>query len=177
MSDFSGLQSFAQLFDRLEEGLEQAKLTVLSRDHYEQISKEMLEGLANINLREDKIRVETRTGEYLNEIATLETGKNKYTIALDREGVYISELNGFACRVTPDAHGLLVFHQDSPGIVHEVSKTLAERNMNIYSMNLSREQKGKNALLVLLTDESVAPSVVSSIEKLPKIDQVFCIQS
>jgi len=40
----------------------------------------------------------------------------------------------------------------------------------------AREQKGKNALLVSLTDEEITPDVVDLIEQLPQITKVISLQ-
>ncbi|RKD26785.1 hypothetical protein BEP19_16435 [Ammoniphilus oxalaticus] len=174
MTDFGGLRGLIRLINRLESDPGKIKLTVLSREEHQRVAEEIRDELLTFSAAED-IQVETRTGEYLNEIAIIHTGKNKYTLSQDYQGPHFSEINRYACRITPETAGLLVFHTDSPGIVHEVSKVLAHHKINISSMNLSREQKGRDALLVSLTDEPIPTDVITSIQNLPRVDRVLSL--
>ncbi|MGI6186965.1 MAG: ACT domain-containing protein, partial [Brevibacillus sp.] len=85
-------------------------------------------------------------------------------------------INYCPCRIPPQSHGLLVYHNDYPGVIYDVSRILADNQINISKLNVSREQKGKNALLVSVTDEAITPDVVTAIEKLPQITRVISLQ-
>lgn len=166
MTQQSGLRELAQLIRRLEPQLVGASLTILAHEHREEIASALLEGLG------ERIPVQHSSGEYANHLAVLRAGGNKYTFAQDWRDVYISEINYCTCRIPPGAHGLLVYHIDYPGVIYDVSRILADNHINISKLNVSREQKGKNALLVSVTDEAITPAVVTVIEGLPQITKV-----
>jgi L-serine dehydratase len=170
MTDMTGLRALAQLLHLLEPQLDGASLTILAHENREEMKKELLEGLGV------SVPVQTSSGEYTNHLAVLKVGNNKYTFAQDYREVYISEINYCSCRIPPHSHGLLVYHIDYPGVIYDVSRILAEKEINISKLNVSREQKGKNALLVSLTDEEITPDVVAVIEKLPQITKVITLK-
>lgn len=175
MADFSGLRQLTQLIRHFEQRVEGALLRVLTHEQREDIARFMVEGLLGTET-EKKIRIETSSGEFLNHLAVLEVGRNKYTFSKDHQGVFISEINYYTCRITPNSHGILVYHQDYPGVIHDVSRVLAENKINIFSMNVSREQKGKSALLVSLTDEEIPSAILTRLQQLPQVNQVLSLQ-
>lgn len=170
MTELAGLRELARLISRIEPQLATASLSILAHEHKEEIAHLLLEGLGAA------IPVQHSSGEYANHLAILRAGGNKYTFAQDWREVYISEINFCPCRIPAGAHGLLVHHIDYPGVIYDVSRKLAEHEINISKLNVSREQKGKNALLVSVTDEEITPTVVAAIEALPQITKVLTLQ-
>lgn len=170
MTQLAGLRELAQLIHRLEPQLAGATLSILAHENREEISSALLDGLGV------RIPVQNSSGEYANHVAILRAGGNKYTFAQDWREVYISEINYCACRIPPGAQGLLVHHIDYPGVIYDVSRILADNQINISKLNVSREQKGKNALLVSVTDQEITPVVVGAIEELPQITKVVSLQ-
>jgi L-serine dehydratase len=170
MTQIAGLRELAQLIRRLEPQLTGASLSILAHENREEIASALLDGLGV------RIPVQNSSGEYANHLAIFRVGGNKYTFAQDWRDVYISEINYCACRIPPGAHGILVHHIDYPGVIYDVSRKLAEHQINISKLNVSREQKGKNALLISVTDEEITPDVVSAIEELPQITKVASLK-
>lgn len=170
MTDVSGLRSLASLLHRFEPQLDGATLTILAYENREEITKALLDGLG-VN-----ISVQTSSGEYTNHLAVLKVGNNKYTFAKDYRGVYISEINYCTCRIPADSQGLLVYHHDYPGVIYDVSRIFADKQINVSKLNVSRELKGKDALLVSLTDEEITAEVREAVEKLPQVTKVYSLQ-
>lgn len=175
MTDFSGLRALAQMICRFEGRADGAILTILTHENREDIARYIIEGLLGPS-PEHKVQIQTSSGEYSNHLAILEIGNNEYTFAKDYHGVYLSEINDYTCRITPHCHGILVYHQDYPGVIYDVSRVLAEHKINISSMNVSREQKGKSALLVSLTDEEIPTNLMARLQQLPQVNQVLSLQ-
>ncbi|GEN35860.1 ACT domain-containing protein [Aneurinibacillus danicus] len=174
MVHYSGFIALGRLIRYLEEQISEATLNILTHEHREEIARKLIEGLLGPS-PDRTVKIETSSGEYTNEIAILQIGKNKYRFEKDHHEVFISRMNDYSCRITPDAHGLLVYHTDYPGVIRDVSRILAENQINISSMQVSREQKGKNALLVSLTDEAIPESVTAKIEHIPQITKVLSL--
>lgn len=170
MTQYAGLRELAQLIRRLEPQLTGASLSILAHENKEEIASLLVDGLGS------GVSVQNSSGEYANHLANLRVGANKYTFAQDWREVYISEINYCPCRIPPGAHGLLVHHTDYPGVIYDASRKLADHEINISKMNVSREQKGKNALLICVTDEEITPTVVAAIEELPQINKVLSLQ-
>ncbi|WP_301168890.1 ACT domain-containing protein [Brevibacillus nitrificans] len=170
MTEFAGLRELARLLQRIEPNLAGGSLSILAHENKDDIAKQLLDGFGV------PLPVQHSSGEYANHLAILRAGGNKYTFAQDWREVYISEINYCACRIPAGSHGLLVHHVDYPGVIYDVSRKLAEHEINISKLNVSREQKGKNALLVSVTDEEITPAVVRAIEELPQITKVVSLQ-
>ncbi|WP_026074130.1 ACT domain-containing protein [Brevibacillus massiliensis] len=175
MTDYAGLRSLAGLIHRFEPALDGAVLTILAAEQRQEITRLLLDGLADVTPRPD-VKVEASSGEYASHIAVLRIGNRKYTFAKDYRETFISEIGEYSCRITPDANGVLVYHIDYPGVVRDVSRILAEYMINISKLNVSREQKGKNALLVSLTDEAIPPDVIAKIDQLPNVTKVISLR-
>lgn len=84
----------------------------------------------------------------------------------------IIELNGFQLKLTGNHPVLLVLHQDQYGAVAKVATVLAEHKINIGFMQVSRKEKGSQALMSIETDQPVDPSVRDQIKNLPGIHSV-----
>lgn len=174
MVNYANLVELGKLIGHLEQGITQASLNILAYEHREEIARNLITGLLG---QADKhaMKIETSSGEYTNEIAVLQVGKNKYRLEKDHQDVFISKINHYNCRIVPGTHGILVYHIDYPGVIRDVSRILATHHINISSMNVSREQKGKNALLVSLTDENIDAEVMDTIMRLPQITNVVAL--
>ena len=77
--------------------------------------------------------------------------------------VQITELNGFPLRLSGENPALLIFHRDVYGTVSSVAGVLAENQINISAMEVSRHEKGNNALMVIETDQPVPEEAVRQI--------------
>ncbi|USG68191.1 ACT domain-containing protein [Brevibacillus ruminantium] len=169
-SNEADLRELARVIRKLEPKTSDASITILAHENREQIIAALKAGL------DHDVPVQASSGEYANHLATIRVGSNKYTIALDWRDVYISEINYCPCRIPPRSHGVLVYHIDYPGVIYDVSRILADNEINISKLNVSREQKGKNALLVSLTDEAITAEVAAVMETLPQITKVISLQ-
>lgn len=170
MIDFAGLTALGQLIHRFEPNVDGAVLTILTHENRDEITQALKAGL------NATITVQHSSGEYTNHVAVLKVGSQKYTFARDYRETYISEIGYSACRITPRAHGVLVYHTDYPGVISDVSRILANHQINISKLNVSREQKGKMALLISLTDEQIQAEVVAELEQLPQVTRVLSLQ-
>lgn len=84
----------------------------------------------------------------------------------------IVELNGFKLSLYGNDPVLLVLHQDQYGAVAKVASVLAEHEINIGFMQVSRKEKGSQALMSIETDQPVEVAVQQKIGNLPGIHAV-----
>jgi L-serine dehydratase len=84
----------------------------------------------------------------------------------------IVELNGFELKLSGNDPALLVLHQDQYGAVARVATVLADHRINIGFMQVSRKEKGSQALMSIETDQPVEPAVQEQIRNLPGIHAV-----
>lgn len=86
--------------------------------------------------------------------------------------VELVELNGFPLRLSGGLSAILVVHDDRSGCIASVAKCLADQQINIGHMEVSRKEKGNMALMVIEVDQAIGPEVLTEIAALPHITQV-----
>ncbi|WP_018922593.1 L-serine ammonia-lyase, iron-sulfur-dependent subunit beta [Salsuginibacillus kocurii] len=86
--------------------------------------------------------------------------------------IEITELNGFQLKLSGHYPALFVVHHDRQGTIAHVANTLAAQGVNIGQMEMSRKEKGQEALMVIETDEVVEDEVLNELEAFDHILQV-----
>ncbi|EST13100.1 L-serine ammonia-lyase, iron-sulfur-dependent subunit beta [Sporolactobacillus laevolacticus] len=83
--------------------------------------------------------------------------------------IELTEVNGFSISLTGSNPALLVLHYDKYGAVAEVAGLIAKYELNISYMEVSRQEKGRLALMVIQTDEEINEGLAAEIAGLPNI--------
>lgn len=91
--------------------------------------------------------------------------------------VKIVEIDGFETAITGRYPVVVTKHHDKVGVIKQVINLLAEGQVNIVTINLTRQQKGKMATAVIEMDEAVSPQLVQQMKQLPSIEDVLSIQA
>ncbi|MDG5788233.1 L-serine ammonia-lyase, iron-sulfur-dependent subunit beta [Evansella sp. AB-P1] len=86
--------------------------------------------------------------------------------------VEIKELNGFSLRLSGNHPAILVVHDDRFGTIARVSTILAEKEINIGHMEVSRKDVGKEALMVIELDQNIGKDIMVEVESLEHINKV-----
>ena len=86
--------------------------------------------------------------------------------------VVVNRIDQFDVEITGDLPVLVVGHLDRPGEIAAVTSLLAESNVNIASMQVSREQRGANALMLIETDAEVDRATADRIAEQPGVTSV-----
>ena len=68
-------------------------------------------------------------------------------------------------------HNLYISNEDKPGFVSNLSKILADNNINIATFHLGRKDSGGEAVALISTDNFIDNSVIGKIKKLPLVIQ------
>lgn len=69
-------------------------------------------------------------------------------------------------------HTLLTLHGDRPGVVSEVARHLAEHQINIAQLRLSRDRRGDRALMVVECDDALPSELIDDLALRPGYDLV-----
>ena len=109
-----------------------------------------------------KIRLGT-SGEETLELVGISIGGGK---------IEIVELNNFKLRLSGNHPAILVVHDDRFGVIAAVSNVLAKHEINIGHMEVSRKEKGKEALMVIEVDQNVDNLLLKELELLANINKV-----
>ena len=89
----------------------------------------------------------------------------------------IHKLDGVQVVFSAEKPTLIVYNQDQPGYVAQVTSSLSERNVNIATMNLYRDKRGGFAVMVIETDQPIPLESVRMLEELPGIRKVSYIDT
>ncbi|MFE5429447.1 L-serine ammonia-lyase, iron-sulfur-dependent subunit beta [Peribacillus simplex] len=87
--------------------------------------------------------------------------------------IEITELNTFKLKLSGENPAILVMHNDVFGIISSVSTVLANHEINIGHMEVSRKEKGQMALMVIEVDQKIKSDVMKEIEGLENVSQVI----
>lgn len=87
--------------------------------------------------------------------------------------IEITELNTFKLKLSGENPAILVVHNDVFGIISSVSTVLANHEINIGHMEVSRKEKGQMALMVIEVDQKIQSHVMKEIEGLENVSQVI----
>jgi L-serine dehydratase len=87
--------------------------------------------------------------------------------------IEITELNTFKLKLSGENPAILVVHNDVFGIISSVSTVLANHEINIGHMEVSRKEKGQMALMVIEVDQKIQSDVMKEIEGLENVSQVI----
>jgi L-serine dehydratase len=90
--------------------------------------------------------------------------------------IEVTELNGFELKLTGHHPAILVVHEDRFGAIAAVSQVLANHEINIGHMDVSRKEKGKMALMTIEIDQNnIDDKVIDELKALSNVTQVTMI--
>ncbi|WP_332630704.1 L-serine ammonia-lyase, iron-sulfur-dependent subunit beta [Halalkalibacter flavus] len=149
-----GILDFDTFDSRITQALTIAKEEMIQVKFYEEEA---------ITDHPNTARVVLTNGEDKIELVGISIGGGK---------IEIIELNGFVLRLSGNHPAILVVHNDRYGVIASVSNVLAKYEINIGHMEVSRKERGKEALMVIEVDQNVEDSLLVELEKLPNIMKV-----
>jgi L-serine dehydratase len=100
---------------------------------------------------------------------TIELGDVKSTMtgsSLGAGRVLVTEIDGYPVEVTGNFHTLTLVAEDRKGSIARITGILAEHDINIATLKLTRKQKGGDAFMVIECDEPPGEKVKNEIRAL-----------
>lgn len=89
----------------------------------------------------------------------------------------IIEINGMEMEFDGEYYTLITTHKDLPGVVAHITQTLATSNVNIAFMKLYREEKAKNAMLIVEADQDIPDEIVEKIKQNPNVYSIKILKA
>lgn len=86
--------------------------------------------------------------------------------------IKVCKIDGLEANFTGDYPTLIVHNVDQPGYVTEVTSMLAHKSVNIATMQLYRDGRGGNAVMVIECDQEVPEDSLAWLQKLEGILKV-----
>jgi D-3-phosphoglycerate dehydrogenase len=84
----------------------------------------------------------------------------------------IVQINDFLIEAFPKGNMLLIQNYDRPGVIGNIGTALGNRNINIATMQFSRERLGGAAISLLHLDSVISKEVMEELSQLPNIISV-----
>ncbi len=107
---------------------------------------------------------------------TLERGDRSATMigsSLGAGRVLVTEIDGFPVEVSGNYHTIVLVAEDVKGSIARIAGILADDDINIASLRLTRKQRGGDAFMVIEVDEEADEKVRDDICTLPWVRWVF----
>lgn len=93
-------------------------------------------------------------------------------VSIGGGNIQVTELNGFSVSLSMNTPTIITVHQDIPGMIAKVTDILSSSNINIATMNVTRESAGEKAIMIIEVDSRECQDAVKSIAKIPNIHNV-----
>ncbi len=127
------------------------------------------------------ISSKTNEAEHLLNLIQLKisTKNNLYTYSgtiFGKGEARIVEVNGFSFDVTPSPFMLVAENLDQPGMIGKIGTMLGKNQINIATMQVSRNLKGKKAMMVLTIDSEASREDLRLIEQVEGITRVSFVK-
>lgn len=89
--------------------------------------------------------------------------------------IKITEIDGYSVELTGEYYTLISIHQDKPGVIALVTHILAQENVNIAFMRVSRREKGSQALAIIEADHSIPKHILTAVHSIPAVKLALLI--
>jgi len=88
----------------------------------------------------------------------------------------IIQINNFLIEAVPKGHMLLIHNYDKPGVIGNLGTALGNRNINIATMQFSRDRMGGVAISLLHLDSIISKEMTEELLELPNVISVKNIE-
>ncbi|MFJ8236655.1 phosphoglycerate dehydrogenase [Ureibacillus sp. NPDC094379] len=152
---------------------------ILKKNHGENVNDvnaRYLSERIGININEHK----TTTAKGFTNLITIEvkTENEVHTVAgtlLNGLGARIVKVENYVVDVIPTGKLLYIKNTDKPGAIGRVATKLADKDINIATMQVGRAQVGGTAVMMLTIDNEVTEEDLAYVSQLENIDEVKAI--
>lgn len=91
--------------------------------------------------------------------------------------VVVFSIDGFNTEFSGEYNTIMTIHEDRPGMIAKVASLLAEERVNIAQMRVSRESRGKRALMVIEVDEEIPQGLQLTLSSMNHMYRAMLIKS
>lgn len=79
--------------------------------------------------------------------------------------IQLNKLDGMEVSFSGESNTLIIYNEDRPGLVADVSSFLASLSVNIATLQLFRDRRGGTAVMVYEIDHGLSPAMVNVLEQ------------
>jgi len=110
---------------------------------------------------------------------TVKTANGTNTLAgtiFGKKEPRLVRINDFCLEAVPEGHMLLIYNEDRPGVIGRIGITLGEANINIAQMQVGQDPDHHRNVILLTTDNSVGPNVLSRLLQQDGVEKAQAIE-
>ena len=89
--------------------------------------------------------------------------------------INVAEINGGEVHFTAEYDTTVIFNNDRAGVIADITSAFARHGINIAFMRVFRKSEGKDAVMVIETDQSVNDSLQNELRSVENIRKVITI--
>lgn len=93
-------------------------------------------------------------------------------ISIGGGNIQVTELNGFDIALNMNTPTFIIVHQDVPGMIAQVTKCLSHHDINIAQMNVTRENAGEKAIMMIEVDSHDVSEALTEIRAIENLHHV-----
>jgi len=90
-------------------------------------------------------------------------------------GARIVRVDHYSVDVMPRGHIVVIHHQDLPGVIGKMGSLLADRDINIATMQVDRSDIGGDAIMILTIDKYAEQEELEALKELEEISDVTAV--
>ena len=91
--------------------------------------------------------------------------------------VCVTQIDDFPVELSGKLPGVLIVHQDRPGVIALVSGKLSEYKVNIAGMKVFRTNKGGTATMIIECDQMVSDEAIKALRAIKNVESVRFINN
>lgn len=89
--------------------------------------------------------------------------------------IRITNIDGYEVELTGQYPALITIHRDRPGVITKVTKILAQHEMNVAFMRVSRQSRGEMAMMIMELDEAVPADIITECQSVQGVEHALSI--
>ncbi|BBH20019.1 L-serine dehydratase, iron-sulfur-dependent subunit beta [Paenibacillus baekrokdamisoli] len=109
---------------------------------------------------------------------TLRSGRRRYKMtgcSIGGGNIEVVEVNGFDLKFTANYPTLIVYHEDRPGVLADLTRLLSDAKVNIGYMDVDRKGRLGHAATVIETDGEIREELLKKIKQLDNVKSLSYI--
>ncbi len=86
--------------------------------------------------------------------------------------ILITNIDDFEVEIAAENPVIITRNKDKKGVISEITSLLAQNNINIAVMRVSRKEKGTEASTIIETDDEISHTIIDQLAKIEYVDDV-----
>ncbi|MBD3205022.1 L-serine ammonia-lyase, iron-sulfur-dependent, subunit beta [Candidatus Bathyarchaeota archaeon] len=125
-----------------------------------------------MNFNFDKVDLGDEYHPNTTRIEVQGVNKTSFTVTASSLGggnIAVNEINGLKLQLSGEYNTLVTIHKDERGVVANVTSIIAEYDVNISSMNVSRTKRGGQAIMAVEMDQALPEEAIEELESVVSV--------